>query len=259
MSSPVEAPLPLGKTVADLRAAAFIAGRAAIASRTILVEGFRQAIAPRSQEGRDIKLEADHASEKLIVAALREHSPYPILSEESGWVGEPDPDGYHWVVDPLDGSFNYHRGVPLCATAVAFCYGRQPLVGAICDFLRDETFCGGPHIGLEINGRKVELKKPQPQIIATGFPVRGDFSAKGMQSFATLIADWKKVRMIGSAALSLAWVAVDRFDGYSENGIMWWDVAAGLALAGAAGLAARAEGPSIMEPLNVYVARGSQS
>lgn len=235
----------LGMTEAELRA---LLGAAATASRDLLRA--RPAEAPKRAEGRDIKLVEDEASEKLILARLRESSPWPILSEEAGWVGEdPGEGGAYWAVDPLDGSYNFHQSVPLCCVSVALCVGRAAVAGAVYDFNRDDLYVGGPGLGLRINDQLVERPKRAPAILATGMPVRSDFSDEGVRALASRIQSFKKVRMIGSAALSLAWVASGRFDVYEETGIGWWDVAGGLALVEGAGGTARVEPLDPAEPL----------
>jgi myo-inositol-1(or 4)-monophosphatase len=233
-----------------VQAAAWVA-IAAQAIRDLLQSKDKQA--PRLLNGRDIKLHEDTASETLILAALREVSDLPILSEERGWVdsvsaaeGAP-----YWVVDPLDGSFNYHRRVPLCCTSVALCIGFTPIVGAVFDFNRDELFVGGKGLPLTLNGVALELNDPSYRVLATGLPVRGEFADERMGDFAKDMLDWRKVRMIGSAALSLAWVAAGRFDAYREAGISWWDVAGGLALVAAAGGDVNISGDAVEAPLAI--------
>ncbi len=220
-----------------LRRYAEIAGQAARSTRGILSRKGRGVSVPVSQIGRDIKLEEDARSEAAIRAYLAANTPFAVLGEEGGWAGrEEGADALHWVVDPLDGSFNYHRGIPLYAVAVALCAGRRAMVGAIFDPERDELFTGGEGLGFAINGVGGVSPGVARQILATGFPARADVDATSAR-IAAHARDWTKVRMIGSAALALAWVAAGRMDGYAETGVMWWDVAAGLALARGAGLA----------------------
>jgi myo-inositol-1(or 4)-monophosphatase len=247
----------VGRETLDLDAARRIALSAATASRDLLHRP--PAAKPRSQTGRDIKLVEDQASETLIAAALRAQSPWPILSEEAGWIGDPpaasDP---YWALDPLDGSFNFHRGVPLCCVSVGLCVGLEPIAGAIYDFNRDELFWGGAGLGLELNGQAVPPRAPAEDILTTGFPVRGDFTDEGMARVVGRMRDFRKIRMIGSASLSLAWVASGRFDAYEETGIRWWDVAAGLALVQGAGGTIEIEGETAEQPMTIK-ARGGNS
>jgi myo-inositol-1(or 4)-monophosphatase len=208
---------------------------------------------PVSAIGRDMKLSEDAASEALIVAALRARSDLPILAEESGWVGgrAPEEGAPYWALDPLDGSYNRFCGVPLNCVALALCIGFRPIVGAVFDFNRDELFAGGPGLGLTLNGRALAPPARATGILATGLPVRGDFSPEGLARIAQEFSRWKKVRMIGSAALSLSWVAAGRFDAYREAGISWWDVAAGLALVSAVGGAIDVAGERLEDPLTI--------
>jgi myo-inositol-1(or 4)-monophosphatase len=227
---------------------------AAAASRDLL-RG-KAARDPRRLEGRDIKLVEDEASEALIVAALQRHSAWPILSEEAGWIG--NPPGRHepyWAVDPLDGSFNHHRGVPLCCTSVALCRGLRPLAGAVFDFNRDEMFWGGAGLGLSLNGEALAPPPHRADIVTTGFPAGGDYSPEGIAAMVERVRAWRKVRMIGSAALSLAWVAAGRFDYHEESGTRWWDVAGGLALVEGAGGMIEVEGDGVEAKLTVRARR----
>lgn len=210
---------------------------------------------PALQQGRDIKLHEDAASEAMIRSFLALHADFPVLGEEGGWGGPaPAEDAPHWVLDPLDGSFNYFRGVPLYAVSIALCRGRQPILGAIYDPERDELFAGGAGLGLQLNGAPVVAPAPARQMLATGFPSQADVNVT-LGRLGGLTAEWTKMRMLGAAALSLAWVAAGRLDGYTESGIMWWDVAAGLALAQGAGAAQVVCEPVSTHGVNVFVAR----
>ena len=235
---------------------AALARRAATASRALLRERFGRA-SVASAVGRDIKLGEDAESEALIVAALRAGSDLPILAEEAGWLGEAvAEDRLYWVVDPIDGSYNFRLGVPLCGVAVALCRGMTPLIGCIDDFNRDECFWGGPGLGLFLNDDPIVTEPARRDVLATGFPVGGDFSAEGMAAVAAEFLAWKKVRMIGTAALAMAWTAAGRFDGYIERGTRWWDVAAGIALIRAGGGEATVAGADPAGPIEVRAFRG---
>jgi len=231
-----------------------LAGEAARASGEKLRKGRGTRRPPVSQIGRDIKLAEDAASEAEIASVLSRQSKFPILSEEGGWLSHAPAAGTpHWVVDPLDGSFNYFRGLPLYGVSVALCVDRQPLLGAIFAPEQDELFLGNPQLGLHLNGQRMNPRAEPGQIHATGFPAHADLNATSAR-ITELAQSWKKMRMLGSAALSLAWVAAGRCDAYSENGIMWWDVAAGLALVSAAGLRDVRCEPVSEHAVNVFVA-----
>lgn len=182
---------------------------------------------------RDVKLDEDERAQAVIVTHLNRHSGLAVLTEETGWIGAaPENDTPYWVVDPLDGSFNYLYGVPLCCVSIALCHGMSPLAGCVHDFLRHETLTGASCLGLRLNGQALPATQAASGILATGVPAGA--ARQGLNLDAEL-QRWRKLRLLGSAALSLAWVARGRMSAYHEDGIRWWDVAAGLALVNAAG------------------------
>jgi myo-inositol-1(or 4)-monophosphatase len=189
-----------------------------------------------SSVGKDIKLKGDHESEKIIINDLMQNSDYPILSEESGKSVnfEIDNNTIYWVIDPLDGSLNYHRNTPMACVSVGLWQGEKPILGAIYDFNRGELFSRIAGRKLMLNDHVVDTqqipRRKEDSVIATGFPSGRSYDDASLISFVKMVQDYKKVRLLGSAALSLAWVAVGRFDVYSEEGIYLWDIAAGLAL-----------------------------
>lgn len=197
-----------------------------------------------SAERRDIKTQADHDAEAAILALLKD-SGYPVLAEESGAVSNLPEDGSpYWVVDPLDGTLNFSRGLPLCTVSIALMAGRDALVGVIYDFNRDECFAAAKGEGATLNGAPMRVSTrtdPQQAICMTGTPTMSDFSEAGLQPLVARIQRFKKVRLLGSAALMLACVASGRADAYAEDEIMLWDVAAGLCLVQEAGGAVQIE------------------
>jgi myo-inositol-1(or 4)-monophosphatase len=187
-----------------------------------------------SEDKRDLKLNADLDSETIIFKRLLKH--YPILSEENGgFLSDKSP---MWVVDPLDGTVNYSRKIPLSCISIALWNKKKPVLGVIYDFFRDELFSGVVGFGAKLNDKKIsvsKIKKKSKSVIFTGFPVEFSFNKKNLKKFIGLVRNYKKIRLIGSAALSLAYVASGRAEVYQEKDIKVWDVAAGLALVKAAG------------------------
>lgn len=186
---------------------------------------------------RDIKLQADRDAEALILSRLASTG-YPVLAEESGAHGAPGGDSLYWVVDPLDGTFNYSRQLPVCGVSIGLCRGDEPVLGVIYDFTRDEIFSGIVGEGAWLNGKPMcvsQRTERKQAVLCTGTPARGDFSPEVLRDYITTLVGFKKVRLLGSAAVMLAYVACGRTDAYLENDIMWWDVAAGLAIVRAAG------------------------
>ncbi len=218
------------------RLAATEAGRSLLA-----YVGHWQGVA--EQAAHDIKLEADRRAECIILERLKAGSPYPILSEEcgetGGTIGQAD---VHWIVDPLDGTANYSRAAPFTAVSIALWKGPQPLYGVVYDFWRDELFYGGHDHGAFLNERPIGVSNvmdPSQAFLSTGFPAHRDFGEAALTPFLRNIQRFKKIRLYGSTALALAYVAAGRVDAHIEEGIMLWDVAAGMALVEGAGGIAR--------------------
>jgi myo-inositol-1(or 4)-monophosphatase len=198
-------------------------------------------------DAHDVKMQADLESEKLIRKRLEGGRAgnavpgLPVIGEEHGGdaalleAHEP-----YWVVDPLDGTFNYLRGQRQCCVSIGLMRGREPLVGVIHDFHGNETVTGlaGEAGSLRLNGEPVTprwAEAVERACLCTGFPAGMDYSDEALRVFISRIQRFKKVRMLGSAALALACVALGRADVYVEPSINLWDVAAGLSLVHAGG------------------------
>ncbi len=190
-----------------------------------------------SSKGRDIKLRADRESETIILESLKV-SDYPVLAEESGQHGVMDSQLPVWIVDPLDGTLNFSRGLPLCCISIALWQGEKPILGVIYDFNGEELFVGLVGKGAWCGERGVsvsDISVVENAVLGTGFQVGRNFSDESLKGFLARVQRFKKVRLLGSAALSLAYVACGRIDAYMEEDIMLWDIAAGAALVLAAG------------------------
>ena len=213
-----------------------LAAGAARAAGELLLESFGPDAGVKSREGRDIKTRADSEAEDLILRHL-EPSGIPVLGEEGARAGG-EVTGLRWLVDPLDGTMNFTRGFPMHAVSVALWDGTHPVLGVILDLPRRVLYTGCVGAGAWLNGAPIRVSTTAEcgqAILATGFPIGRDYGAESLGRFVARIQVFKKIRMIGSAALSLALVAEGVFDAYFEEDIMLWDVAAGLALVEAAG------------------------
>lgn len=203
--------------------------------------------------GREVKIDADKRAEALILDALQRAAPFPIISEEAGWVrAKAQQSKYVWAVDPLDGSVNYLRSYPHCAVSIALLEGEAPVLGVVDCFALGERFTGAVGEGAWLNGAPIRVSaiaEPASGILQTGVPSAA--SAESFALFERRLKTWRKVRMIGSAASALAYVATGRAEAYRESGSMIWDVAAGCALVKAAGGDYRITGESIDRPLEV--------
>jgi myo-inositol-1(or 4)-monophosphatase len=220
-----------------------LAKQAAQQAGRLLLDIQRSALQVLSEEGRDIKLQADRDAEELILNALKS-SPYNVLAEESGEHGVLEGDAPYWVVDPLDGTYNYSRKLPECCVSIALCQKEAPLLGVIYDFNRDEMFSGIVGEGAWLNDEPMRVSTitdPSNAIVCSGFPAHRDYSENALTNYIQRFKQFKKVRMLGSAALMVAYVACGRVDGYMEEDTMFWDIAAGVALVEAAGGVCRIE------------------
>ena len=190
-----------------------------------------------SDAGKDIKLQVDCDSEALIIKTLSP-SGFPLLAEESGVHGDTDTTSPLWVIDPLDGTMNFSRNIPLCCVSIGLMQDDEPLLGVIYDFHHENWYTGIVGEGAWLNDQPMHVSavtQCDQAIISTGFPVKSDYTDEGLNDFIAQCQQFKKVRCFGSAAMSLAMVASGCVDAYSENAIMLWDIAAGVALVKAAG------------------------
>lgn len=209
-----------------------------------------------AEHGREVKIDADKRAEAIILPALERAAPFPVISEEAGWVRAGE-SRFVWAVDPLDGSVNYLRGYPHCAVSIALLDGGTPVLGVVECFALNERFTGvaGEAAWLNRTPMRVSaIAEPASGILQTGVPSRA--SVDSMALFEARLRTWRKVRMIGSAASALAYVAAGRAEAYRESGSMIWDVAAGCALVRAAGGAFRISGGDLDQPLEVSACNG---
>ena len=186
---------------------------------------------------RDIKLEADVAAETLIKKIIQDESGIPILAEESGKSSKNLGDIY-WVIDPLDGTANYSRNIPICCVSIALIRNLTPVIGVIYDFNNNDLYIGSLQQEAILNDKKISVSrilKHQDGVLVTGLPNATDYSDQAMIDMVKDFQGWRKVRMIGSAAMASAYVASGKADVYKELGTYLWDVAAGAAIVNAAG------------------------
>ena len=186
---------------------------------------------------RDVKLEADIAAENLIKGIIESESNFPILAEESGKSADNLGDTF-WVVDPLDGTANYARDIPLCCISIALIQNLNPVIGVIYDFNNDDLYEGTKETKALLNNKLInvsDIAEKNKGILVTGLPNATDYSDEAMLKMVKDFQSWRKVRMIGSAAMASAYVASGKADLYKEFGTYLWDIAAGAAIINAAG------------------------
>jgi myo-inositol-1(or 4)-monophosphatase len=207
----------------------------------ILAERFGRKIEISNKGDIDLVTEADLAAERLIIERIQSYYPrHGILAEEadaSGVIHEGQSE-WKWIIDPLDGTTNYAHSYPCFCVSIALERAGKIELGVIYDPTRDETFAAERGMGATLNGRSIhvsEIDDLNRAMLCTGFPYdvrdHGDFA----RHFHNFIMRAQAVRRDGSAALDLAYVACGRFDGFWEEGLRPWDVAAGILLVEEAG------------------------
>ena len=190
------------------------------------------------ENAKDIKLDLDLELNSKLIEYLNEKSDYLILSEEeSSSLSIVETSDKIWIIDPLDGSLNFHRNIPLSCISLALWEKGKALYGAIYDMNRQELIKSNENNCL-VNDKVCSVSDNnylKNSILCTGFPSGRNYSSSSLKNFIKRIKQWKKIRAIGSAALSLTWVARGWADAYFEEDIYIWDVAAGIALVQSSG------------------------
>ena len=187
-------------------------------------------------EGRDIKLQLDTDTEHLIKKTLRSKSSFSILGEETGLSG--DLGEFYWVIDPLDGTSNFLRGIPISCVSIALMRNLNPILGVIYDFNHDDLYFGHQESRAFLNQREICVSNyslKNESTLVTGIPAKQHYTDEEFKNMIDDFQNWKKIRMIGSAAMASIYVAAGKAETYKENGIFLWDIAAGAAIVNAAG------------------------
>ena len=187
----------------------------------------------------DFVSKADHKAEAVLRAELSKARPaYSLLMEESGAYPGTDTSN-RWIVDPLDGTTNFLHGIPHFAISIALERDGEPFAGVIYSPIPDEMFVAEKGGGAFLNGRRLRVsgrRQVDEALFATGIPFKGLADhALFLRQLPEVMAVSSGVRRFGAAALDLAWVAAGRYDGYWENGLHPWDIAAGIVLVREAG------------------------
>jgi myo-inositol-1(or 4)-monophosphatase len=220
------------KTVSTQSALA-VAVKAARAAGKIMRDNWHLPKRVNSAEAHDIKLELDVRCQKLITKIFHDAFPEISLLGEEGDSGDASSE-YRWVVDPIDGTVNYFFGLPHAAVSIALqCReekGHETILGVIYDPFTDELWTATRGGKTKLNGRVVRASKRAiigEAVVAMGFSKSKENLEKSLPHLNRLSRRAKKIRIMGSAALELAYVACGRLDLYVERTINLWDIAAG--------------------------------
>ncbi len=189
----------------------------------------------------DFVTEVDIAAEQEIIYHLQKAYPeHAVLGEESGLTGDPDAE-YRWVIDPLDGTTNFIRGIPHYAVSIACLHKGRTEHAVIVDPVRREEFTASRGRGAQLNGRRIRVSKLASldgALLGTGIPFKDHCDDKldaYSRSMSTLASRCAGIRRAGAASLDLAYVAAGRLDAFWEIGLAQWDIAAGALLVREAG------------------------
>lgn len=192
----------------------------------------------------DIKLALDKESQKLIEGILLGARPGDAFYGEEGIGGNPD-SSRQWIVDPIDGTVNFYYGIPHFCVSIALRVADEVVVGVIHDPIVGETWTvekGGPAL---LDGRPISAsrrEKLEESVLFVGCGKDEEALSTGLERFRRASLRARKMRMMGSAALGMAYIATGRLDAYIESRISLWDIAAGKLLVEAAG------GKVVLEP-----------
>jgi len=200
------------------------------AGRTLTLKGYR-----------DIVTDADTAAEAVILDQIRARFPdHAIVSEEGGGsdIGSRSDSDYTWVVDPLDGTTNYAHRLPVFAVSIGVLERGEPLIGVIHDPLRDQTFVAERGGGATLNGAPMyasRVARLDHTVVGMDWAHSNEVRERILAHLHQVVLRCGTVRVLGSAALGLAYVAAGRLDTYFHLALQPWDTAAGALLVAEAG------------------------
>lgn len=224
---------------------------------SILREGYGKRHEINHKGRIDLTTEIDHRSEAYLLEQIHTHFPgQTIESEESGLLT--GRAGSCWYVDPLDGTTNYAHAVPLFCVSVAYAEQGQPQLGVIYEPMRDECFFAERGQGAYLNGERIRVSETSSlltSLLTTGFPYdRFTDQRNNLAAYQHFTGLTQGVRRLGAAALDMCYVAAGRFDGYWEQTIKPWDIAAGaLIVIEAGGVVSKLSGEEdyLQPPFNI--------
>lgn len=206
-----------------------LACRAAREAGGLLRANFETELSVDSLHRHDIKLALDVESQKLIEGLLLAAFPGHAVYGEEGVAGDPSSDS-QWIVDPIDGTVNFFYGIPHFCVSIALRRDGELKVGAIYDPMMDELFAVDFEGAATRNGRPIrpsDRSSLADAVVTVGFSKSTESIDAGLARYKAIAHRVRKTRMMGSAALALAYIACGRLDAYIEESISLWDIAAG--------------------------------
>ena len=209
-----------------------IAIRAARSAGSVITRGFenRDDLVVTAKRDNDYVTKIDKDAEQAIIEKIKQSYPDHTFVGEEGGVVQGD-DTFKWVIDPLDGTTNFIKGIPHFCVSIALMYKGRLDQAVVFDPIRGDLFTASRGAGAQLNGYRIRVGKQKDLtngVFATAFPFKDKTQlAEFMPKFTRIFAQSGDVRRSGSAALDLAYVASGKYDGYFESGLKPWDMAAG--------------------------------
>lgn len=225
--------------------------RAALAAGRIHRQYFRKNPGVQKKGPIDLVTEADLAVEAGFRAMIaREWPAHAVLGEEQAGGAAPSNARCRWIIDPLDGTTNFAHGLALFSVSIALEIDGRIELGVVYDPIAEELFVAERGAGARLNGLPLHVTQTADvgdALLCTGFPygIRED-RGRQVEVFTGFLQRAQAVRRLGSAALDLCYVAAGRFDGFWEEHLHAWDMAAGcLIVEEAGGQASRYDGAPV--------------
>jgi len=210
-----------------------IAIRAARSAGKIIMQGTEQLDKVETQQKgvNGLVTSIDIAAEEAIIAVVKKSYPdHGFICEESGIQGNANSE-YQWIVDPLDGTTNYIKGIPHFCVSIALKVNGKTEQAVVFDPIRDELFSATRGQGSQFNTYRTRVTKAKDlkgTVIGVAFPFNTpSYKETYLSIFTEMYDDVANVRQSGSAALDMAYVAAGRLDGFFEIGLKPWNTAAG--------------------------------
>jgi len=214
-----------------------VARRCSDAACSVIREGYGKASLAGVKGRGNVVTETDFAAEQAVMAILREAFPeHAILSEETA--ADTTSEGWMWVIDPLDGTKNFSRGIPHFGFNIALCWAEEPVLGLTSHPLLGDVFVAVAGEGATLNGRAVRVSESPSladSVVALDMGYNAESGRHQLGLATHLWPGMQSLRITGSAALGFAFVAAARWDVYVHSDLEPWDLAPGLLLVREAG------------------------
>ncbi len=236
-----------------------VAKKAALEAGKIIGEGAEKGFRVMRKSELELVTEMDLATEKKVVEIVKESFPeHSIVAEESG---ESRGKGPVWVIDPIDGTHNFIRGVPFYSVAIAVREKWETKIGVVYDAFHKDLFTAVRGKGAEMNGKKIRVSKVkdfEEAFFATGFSYNTDEDFhRDLEAIFRVANRAKGLRRLGCASLDFCYLAAGKFDCFWEHGLKEWDIAAGaLMVEEAGGKVTNLEGKKWVKSVNVAASNG---